>query len=244
MKKNLVVILLVINVVLAFTPVVASAETLAKPTVTLPPDWELVYETPYPDSLSEHDPLGAGLLEYQNLKNQDGVMIYYEKAPTTVYTDAMLKAEAEEIFRLDHFGGGFNVSGVITVAGVKAGYAEVYVADYDIYDIVLVFIKDNYYINAYAAYNANSASENSVMALLNSIGVNASPTPTTTSEQSPSPTSTATPTPTSTPLPTSTISPGSTSGNVADDIWLFLIVGIIITVIILVVSIVAFKKYK
>ncbi len=171
MKKNLVVILLVINVVLAFTPVVASAETLAKPTVTLPPDWELVYETPYPDSLSEHDPLGAGLLEYQNLKNQDGVMIYYEKAPTTVYTDAMLKAEAEEIFRLDHFGGGFNVSGVITVAGVKAGYAEVYVADYDIYDTVLVFIKDNYYINAYAAYDANNESRTTVESILNSISV-------------------------------------------------------------------------
>jgi len=171
MKKNLVVILLVINVVLAFTPVVASAETLAKPTVTLPPDWELVYETPYPDSLSEHDPLGAGLLEYQNLKNQDGVMIYYEKAPTTVYTDAMLKAEAEEIFRLDHFGGGFNVSGVRTVAGVKAGYAEVYVADYDIYDTVLVFIKDNYYINAYAAYDANNESRTTVESILNSISV-------------------------------------------------------------------------
>jgi len=171
MKKNLVVILLVINVVLAFTPVVASAETLAKPTVTLPPDWELVYETPYPDSLSEHDPLGAGLLEYQNLKNQDGVMIYYEKAPTTVYTDTMLKAEAEEIFRLDHFGGGFNVSGVITVAGVKAGYAEVYVTDYDIYDTVLVFIKDNYYINAYAAYDANNESRTTVESILNSISV-------------------------------------------------------------------------
>ena len=171
MKKNLVVLLLVINVVLAFTPVVASAETLAKPTVTLPTDWELVYETPYPDSLSEHDPLGAGLLEYQNLKNQDGVMIYYEKAPTTVYSDAMLKAEAEEIFRLDHFGGGFNVSGVITVAGVKAGYAEVYVADYDIYDTVLVFIKDNYYINAYAAYDANNESRTTVESILNSISV-------------------------------------------------------------------------
>lgn len=171
MKKNLVVLLLVINVVLAFTPVVASAETLAKPTVTLPTDWELVYETPYPDSLSEHDPLGAGLLEYQNLKNQDGVMIYYEKAPTTAYTDAMLKAEAEEIFRLDHFGGGFNVSGVRTVAGVKAGYAEVYVADYDIYDTVLVFIKDNYYINAYAAYDANNESRTAVESILNSISV-------------------------------------------------------------------------
>jgi len=171
MKKNLVVLLLVINVVLAFTPVVASAETLAKPTVTLPTDWELVYETPYPDSLSEHDRLGAGLLEFQNLKNQDGVMIYYEKAPTTAYTDAMLKAEAEEIFRLDHFGGGFNVSGVRTVAGVKAGYAEVYVADYDIYDTVLVFIKDNYYINAYAAYDANNESRTSVESILNSINL-------------------------------------------------------------------------
>ncbi|MDT8782070.1 MAG: hypothetical protein IAX22_05420 [Candidatus Bathyarchaeota archaeon] len=171
MKKNLVVLLLVINVVLAFTPVVASAETLAKPTVTLPTNWELVYETPYPDSLSEHDPLGAGLLEYQNLKNQDGVMIYYEKAPTTAYTDAMLKAEAEEIFRLDHFGGGFNVSGVRTVAGVKAGYAEVYVADYDIYDTVLVFIKDSYYINAYVAYDANNESRTAVESILNSISV-------------------------------------------------------------------------
>lgn len=171
MKKNLIVILLAINVVLAFTPVMASAETLEKPTVTLPTDWELVYETPYPDSLSEHDPLGAGLLEYQNLKNQDGVMIYYERAPDTVYSDAMLKAEAEEIFLLDHFGGGFNESGVRTVAGVKSGYAEVYVADYDIYDTVLVFIKGNYYINAYAAYDANNESRTAVESILNSIRV-------------------------------------------------------------------------
>ncbi|MFA7080825.1 MAG: hypothetical protein WC203_07990, partial [Candidatus Bathyarchaeia archaeon] len=102
---------------------------------------------------------------------QDGVMIYYEKAPTTAYTDAMLKAEAEEIFRLDHFGGGFNVSGVRTVAGVKAGYAEVYVADYDIYDTVLVFIKDSYYINAYVAYDANNESRTAVESILNSISV-------------------------------------------------------------------------
>ena len=70
------------------------------------------------------------------------------------------------------------------------------------------------------------------------------PTPTPTPSPSPTPTATPTPTPTPTPIPASTISPNPTSGNVADNIWLFLLVGIIITVIIIVVSIVAFKKYK
>src|SRR5690606_9906719 len=53
----------------------------------------------------------------------------------------------------------------------KAGYAEVYVADYDIYDTVLVFIKDSYYINAYVAYDANNESRTAVESILNSISV-------------------------------------------------------------------------
>lgn len=167
-KQQIMVILLVATFALAALPL-ASAQSLSKPSVTIPSGWQLTDETPYPNAYAEHDSQGAGLLEYQNPTNYDGVMIYYERAPSTTYTSSDLQYEAEAIFSRDH-DISYDESGVMTVAGVQAGYAKGYDSTYDAYVLELVFIKDNYYINAYALYDANSQSENAVMSLLNSIG--------------------------------------------------------------------------
>lgn len=167
-KQQIMVILLVATFALAALPL-TSAQSLSKPSVTIPSGWQLVDETPYPDAYSEHDSQGAGLLKYQNPTNYDGVMIYYERAPSTTYTSSDLQYEAESIFSRDH-DISYDESGVMTVAGVQSGYAKGYDSTYDAYVLELVFIKDNYYINAYALYDANSQSENAVMSLLNSIG--------------------------------------------------------------------------
>ncbi len=168
-KQHVIAILLLATIVLAAVPFASAAESLSKPSVTLPSNWQLTDETAYPNAVSEHDAQGAGLLQYQDPTTYDGVMIYYEKAPTTTYTSAQLQAEAEAIFTRDHSDLTYTDSGVMTVAGVQAGYAKALETTYNAYVLELVFVKDNYYINAYALYDANTQSENAVTSLLNSI---------------------------------------------------------------------------
>jgi len=173
-NKKTFTFLFVITLVLAAAIPFSSA--LTKPSVTLPANWEVTEETPYPEEMSEHDPAGSGMVQYQNNINYDGVMIYYEDSLSITYTNNQLKSEVESIFERDHEGD-FDESGIMTIAGVSAGYAKAYDQEYDAYILELVFVKGSYYINAYAYYDANSASENAVMALFNSITVGSSPGP-------------------------------------------------------------------
>jgi len=211
-KKTFTFLFVITLVLAAATPFASSA--LTKPSVTLPADWELTEESPYPEEMSEHDPEGAGMVQYQNNINFDGVMIYYEDSLSITYTNNQLKSEVEYIFERDHEGDEFDESGIMTVAGVSAGYAKAYDQEYDAYILELVFVKGSYYINAYAYYDANTASENAVMALLNSIGGTASPPPTQTPD-------------------------GIFSGT-----NLLIIVGLIVAVVVVVVVILVVKKKK
>ncbi len=211
-NKKTFTFLFVITLVLAAAIPFSSA--LTKPSVTLPANWELTEESPYPEEMSEHDPEGAGMVQYQNNINFDGVMIYYEDSLSITYTNNQLKSEVEYIFERDHEGDEFDESGIMTVAGVSAGYAKAYDQEYDAYILELVFVKGSYYINAYAYYDANTASENAVMALLNSIGGTASPPPTQTPD-------------------------GIFSGT-----NLLIIVGLIVAVVVVVVVILVVKKKK
>lgn len=210
-NKKTFTFLFVITLVLAAAIPFSSA--LTKPSVTLPANWELTEETPYPEEMSEHDPEGAGMVQYQNNINFDGVMIYYEDSLSITYTNNQLKSEVENIFERDHEGN-FDESGIMTIAGVSAGYAKAYDQEYDAYILELVFVKGSYYINAYAYYDANSASENAVMALLNSIGGTTSPSPTETPD-------------------------GLFSGT-----NLLIIIGLIVAVVVVVVVILVVKKKK
>lgn len=148
-------------------PMSRAADTLSQPTVTIPSNWKLDSATPYPNSVAEHDPLGAGLIEYSNKDTFDFVMIYYEKSLQT-FAASNLQAEAETIFQRDHSITMQN-SGVDTYAGVSAGYAKG--IDSDIVTLELVFIKGNYYFNVYAYYDNTAQAENQVKSVINSINV-------------------------------------------------------------------------
>ena len=149
------------------------AQALSKPGVTLPANWELSTETAYPESVSEHDSAGAGLLEYQSLQTYDYVMIYYEKA-TTSYTSAELKAEVTRIFSRDERDLTISESGTTPIAGVQAGFAKSYDTEYDVYCMEVVFVKGQYYVNAFAVYEGTQRSNDAVMSLLNSISSDSS----------------------------------------------------------------------
>lgn len=170
-QRIIAILLLTTMIIVAAAPLCAAA-SLSKPSVTLPSNWEIYDETAYPNAVSEHDNAGAGLVEYENSVTYDYVMVYYENAPSTAYTSASLKTEVVDIFNRDHEDLTITESGTKTVAGVQAGFAKSYSETYDTYFLELVFVKGNYYINAYAVYYADN--ENDVFALLNSINTDAS----------------------------------------------------------------------
>lgn len=172
-NHRLFVIMLVATMVIAATAPLCTAATLSKPNVTLPSGWELSDETAYPNETSEHDSQGAGLVEYTDLSNNDIVIIYYENAPSDSLSSADLQSEAENIFIRDEEYT-YSESGVMTIAGVQAGYAKGYYTDSNAYDLEIVFVKGNYYINAYAFYDTTTQSNDKVMSIMNSIATETS----------------------------------------------------------------------
>jgi ABC-type glycerol-3-phosphate transport system permease component len=171
--KHLAVIFLLALIIIMVAPLAQAADTISKPTVTLPMNWALTDDTPYPDSVSEYDPAGAGLLEYTDQQTYDFVMIYYEKALSIQYTAASLQAEAESIYTRDHTDSYFD-SGSKQYAGVTAGYAKGYnatVGSAGVYRLEVVFVKGGEYFNVYAYYDATDQAESTVTSLINSIDV-------------------------------------------------------------------------
>lgn len=152
-------------------PLSEGATQLSKPTVTLPDQWQLTDEIPYPNSQSNHDPEGAGVVKYENPLNGDLVCIYYEKAQATTYSQEDLENEALTIFERNDLSENrsINDNGVTTFAGVSAGFAVGYTSIDETNVMEIVLVKGDYYMNVYAWYTADSQSEDSVISLVNSI---------------------------------------------------------------------------
>jgi hypothetical protein len=85
-----------------------------------------------------------------------------------------LKAEAKGIFSRDESDLSISESGTITIAGVHAGFAKGYDSQYDVYYMEVVFVKDQYYINAFAVYQGNQQSNDAVLSLIDSLEVSSS----------------------------------------------------------------------
>ncbi len=173
MKKQTVIIAFLISAILLTLPL-SLASAITVPSVTLPnSDWIIKSSSTYPTEPAEHDPQGAGLIEYQNQQNYDFIMMYYENAVGSM-SGSELKADIEHIFARDHEDTAMTSSGTMTIAGVTAGYAR----GMDTLDnglqvnvLELAFQKDGEYFNVFAYYDANSESESQAMSILNSITV-------------------------------------------------------------------------
>ncbi|MCW3977626.1 MAG: hypothetical protein NWE77_06815 [Candidatus Bathyarchaeota archaeon] len=167
MKKTFLPIACVV-IYLSIAVFSVNAETISKPSVTLPSYWHLEMETPYPEAYAEYDPQGAGMLMYVDEVDFDCVMVFYERAPSTTLTETTLETKATEIFLRDHE---YTPSetGTKTVAGSPAGYAKGYDYELDVYDLELVFVKGSTFLNVYAVYDPTPEDENGVMSLIDSI---------------------------------------------------------------------------
>ncbi len=172
--KNYQLIVIFLLTIVSFAATVPSvAATISKPSTTLPKNWEVDYEIEYPKTKSEHDLDGAGLIKYENLATFDEIIIRYERAPSTTYTSASLKEEAIDIFNgRNQKGLAVSENGTMAVASAQAGFAKSYSYAYDTYFLELVFVKGDYYINAYAIYNADN--ENEIFTILNSLNTETS----------------------------------------------------------------------
>ena len=165
-KQHVLAILLLIA--LMSTVSICQAQTLSKPTVTIPSGWKLDQQTAYPNGPSEYDPAGGGMLAYVNQAN-DEVRVYYEKAPGTTFTSAALEQEAVSLFNRDFSDYTADDSGTVQAAGVPAGYARGYDATTDSYVFDSVFVKNNYFFNVMAVYSVNTQTEQQVSSIIDSI---------------------------------------------------------------------------
>ncbi len=172
MKKQQIIAVILLTAIISTAIPLYKAQQLSKPTVNLPSQWKLEDETPYPNAASEHDPAGAGKLEYVDQDDFDVVKIYYEKAPNTTYSNSDLEDEAVNIFQREN-DLIIDESGVKTVASVSSGYAKGYDSELDTYTVEYVFIKSDYYFNIHAYYDATSEDENQAKSIMDSISVGA-----------------------------------------------------------------------
>ena len=208
-KSVLAVLLLLCCLVSVTLPKGLAAGSLATPSVTLPSGWILSDQTPYPNfGEVNHDPQGSGFLKYNNsLTLYDEVLIFYENSLGVSYSNAQLQAEAEIVYTRD-LGNPFTNSGVTTYAGVPAGYVRVYNATDDFYELQLIMVMGNYYLDVFSRFAPSS--EVSANSVINSISV---PAPAPTSTPTPTPTATASPTPAPTPTssPSQSVAPTQSS---------------------------------
>lgn len=173
MNKHLIDVGFILFCLAISLPTVLCAASISKPTVTLPENWYLESETPYPEEYSQYDPEGAGLLIYWDGEDYDFVMLYYEKAPSYTMTGSALESKASLMFLEYHEEYPLDETGTLNIAGEVAGYALGYDSELDINRIEMVFVKNDVFLNAYAYYSATSEDWLEIKSLLDSISIGA-----------------------------------------------------------------------
>jgi hypothetical protein len=171
-KKKLVGIIAgCIVVAVVITVIAVSHQALPRPMLDyLPADWSLLSLTPYEEALyvGEYDDQ-SGLIEYVNQDTYDIIQIFYERAPESDLTPSALEQDADDIFQRD-LGYMPDETGIMTVAGITAGYAKGYDPDFDLYDLELVLILDHIYLDMYAGY-ATPEVEDEILYMIESISL-------------------------------------------------------------------------
>lgn len=170
MKKLTKLILIFSFSILFVIPSSVFSESLSKPNVVLPTNWFLEIEAAYGEYQGWWDPEGAGLLKFKNEEGDGFIYIYYERALNDTYTNDELTAQAMMFWMANHEEP-IDDYGVMTCAGVPAGFMSYqYPEGVNYRGIVLA--KGNYLFDINAVWSTSQA-ENEIMAILNSLDVNA-----------------------------------------------------------------------
>jgi len=134
----------------------------------VPAGWDLFGLTPYEEGLyiGEYDDQ-SGSVEYVNQNTYDAISIFYERAPKWDLTPGDLERDADNIFQRD-LGYMPDETGIMMVAGTTAGYARGYDPDFELYDLEIILVLDDVYLDVYAGY-ASPETEDEIMDMINSI---------------------------------------------------------------------------
>jgi hypothetical protein len=154
-------------IVIAFTA--TSCGALPRPMINyFPINWSLLSLTPYEEGIyaGEYDDQ-AGLIEYMNQVTYDSIQIFYEQAPNWDWTPTALEQAADDVFQRD-LGYMPAETGTMIIAGTTAGYATGYDSDFEVYDLELVLVLDQVYVDVYAAY-ATPEVEDRILDMIDSI---------------------------------------------------------------------------
>ena len=174
-KKKLAGIIAGVVCIIAIIVIVVittSPGVLPRPTIDYKPiNWELLGLTPYEEGVyaGEYDD-HSGLIEYMNQVTYDGIQVYYERAPQQDLTPSALEQDADAIFRRD-LGYIPDETGIMPIAETIAGYAKGYDSEFDIYDLELVLVLDQVYVNVYAFYDSIPEVEDQILDMIDSISI-------------------------------------------------------------------------
>jgi hypothetical protein len=148
-----------------------SCGALPRPMIDyVPADWALFGLTPYEEGVYQGEYNDqSGLIEYSNQVTFDGIQIFYEPAPKPDLTLSDLEYDADYIFQRD-LGYVPDETGVMVVAGAPAGYARGYYSDSDTYELEVIVVLDNLYLDVYAAYSAPEAGDQ-ILDMIDSISM-------------------------------------------------------------------------
>ena len=155
-------------------PVVLCAESISKPTVSLPENWYQDSETPYPQAISQYDPEGGGMLSYTDGVDYDFVTLNYENAPTYTLSATDLQAKSGLLFTEYHAEIEVTEVGTMTIGGSVAGYTIGYDPEIDVNYIEIVWVKNEVFFRAFGCYDATPQDWTQVQSLLNSISISES----------------------------------------------------------------------
>ena len=170
-KKLAGIIVACIIVVIVIVVIATSPEVLPRPTIDyMPTNWGLLSLTPYEEGVydgiyDDH----SGLIEYMNQVTYDSIIIFYERAPKRDLTPSALEQDVDDNFRRD-LGYIPDETGIMTIAGTTAGYAKGYDSELDVYDLELVLVLDQVYVDVCAVY-APSEVEDQILAMIDSISL-------------------------------------------------------------------------
>lgn len=170
-KKLAGIIIACIVAVIVIVIIAASPGALPRPTIDyMPTDWSPFGLTPYEEGIYEgHYDDQAGVIQYVNQVTYDSITIFYERAPKWNLTPIALEQDADGIFRCD-LGYIPDETGIMPIAGKTAGYAKGYDSGLDLYDLELVLVLDQVYVEVYAVYYPSEV-EDQIFAMIDSISL-------------------------------------------------------------------------
>ena len=167
MNKRMHIVILVLIGLLTTVLFTACVPKIEKPRVAfIPEQWYLSDEIAYPQVGNDGN---WGCIWYTDEVDADFVQIFYGDVPSELKgrerdSDALISRAVYEAAEFEP-----TETGTMIIGDWLAGYAKAYDAEYDVYDMEIVFVSGSTCVDIYACYDATAEDEEQVMSIIESI---------------------------------------------------------------------------